>query len=42
MKGERVEEVMRLRGYLMDNYYGLRDYRVKINGEGLRGLGALR
>ena len=38
---ERVEEVMRLRGYLMDNYYGLRDYRVEINGEGLRGLGAV-
>ena len=36
--GERAEEVMRLRGYLMDNYYGLRDYRVEVNGEGLRGL----
>jgi len=38
---ERAEEVMRLRGYLMDSYYGLRDYGVEISGEGLRGLGAV-
>ena len=41
VEGERAEEVMRLRGYLMDNYYGLRDYRIEISGEGLRGLGAV-
>jgi hypothetical protein len=38
---ERAREVMRLRGYLMDNYYGLRDYRLEVSGEGLRGLGAV-
>lgn len=38
---QRTEEIMRLRGYLMDNYYGLRDYRLEVSGEGLRGLGAV-
>ena len=39
--GERAKEVMRLRSYLIDNYYGLRDYRLEVSGEGLRGLGAV-
>lgn len=38
---EKAKEVMRLRGYLMDNYYGLRDYRLETSGQGLRGLGAV-
>jgi hypothetical protein len=38
---ERAKEIMRLRGYLMNNWYGLRDYRLEVSGEGLRGLGAV-
>ncbi len=39
--GDRAEEVMKLRGYLMENSYGLRDYRLEVNGDGLRGSGAI-
>ena len=39
--GDKAKEVMKLRGYLMDNWYGLRDYRLEIDGDGLRGLGAI-
>ena len=38
---EGLKGIMKLRGYLMDNYYGLRDYRLELSGEGLRGLGAV-
>jgi hypothetical protein len=37
----RRKEVMGLRGYLIANCYGLRDYRLEIGGDGLRGLGAI-
>ncbi|MEA3253420.1 MAG: ISLre2 family transposase [Chloroflexota bacterium] len=39
--GDRAKEIMKLRGYLMDNCYGLRDYRLEVDGDGLRGLGAI-
>jgi len=38
---DRENEIMRLRGYLMANCYGLRDYRLEVAGDGLRGLGAI-
>jgi hypothetical protein len=38
---KRATGIMRLRGYLMDNCYGLRDYRLEVKGEGLRGLGVV-
>jgi len=39
--GDKATEIMQLRGYLMDNCYGLRDYRLEVEGDGLRGLGAM-
>jgi hypothetical protein len=39
--GDSAKEIMRLRGYLMGNCYGLRDYRLEVDGDGLRGLGAI-
>ena len=39
--GDKAKEIMKLRGYLMENCYGLRDYRLEVNGDGLRGLGAI-
>ena len=39
--GDKAKEIMKLRGYLMDNWYGLRDYRLEVDGDGLRGLGAI-
>jgi hypothetical protein len=38
---DKAREIMRLRGYLMENCYGLRDYRLVVDGDGLRGLGAI-
>jgi hypothetical protein len=38
---DRREEIMGLRGYLIANCYGLRDYRLEVGGDGLRGLGAI-
>lgn len=38
---EKVKEISRLRGYLMENSFGLRDYRLEVDSEGLRGLGAI-
>jgi len=38
---ERAKEVARLRGYLMENSFGLRDYRMEVGGDGLRGLGTI-
>ena len=32
---------MTFRAYLMENCYGLRDCRLEVNGDGLRGLGAI-
>ena len=31
---DRGKEIMRLRGYLIANCYGLRDYRLKVTGDG--------
>jgi len=39
--GEGTKEIARLRGYLMENSFGLRDYRLEVDGDGLRGLGAI-
>ena len=39
--GEHSKEVARLRGYLMGNSFGLRDYRLEVAGDGLRGLGTI-
>ena len=36
--GDKSKEIMKLRAYLMDNCYGLRDYRLVVDGDGLRGL----
>ena len=38
---DRRKAIMALRGYLMTNCYGLRDYRLEVGGDGLRGLGAI-
>jgi hypothetical protein len=38
---EGAKEVARLRGYLRENSFGLRDYRLEVAGDGLRGLGAI-
>jgi len=38
---DREREIAELRGYLMANCYGLRDYRLEVEGENLRGLGAI-
>lgn len=38
--GEEAKEVARLRGYLMENFFGLSDYQLEVNGNGRRGLGA--
>jgi hypothetical protein len=38
---EEAKEISRLRGYLMENSFGLRDYRQEVDGDGLRGLGAI-
>jgi len=37
-----AKEVARLGGYLMENSFGLRDYRLEVGGDGLRGLGAIK
>ena len=39
--GDKAKQIARLRGYLMENSFGLRDYRLEVNGDGLRGLGAI-
>jgi len=36
-----AKEVARLGGYLMENSFVLRDYRLEVGGDGLRGLGAI-
>ena len=38
---DRRKGVMALRGYLMANCHGLKDYRLEVGGDGLRGLGAI-
>jgi len=37
-----AKEVYRLRGYPIENSFGLRDYRMEVGGDGLRGLGAIK
>lgn len=39
--GKEAVKIAQLRGYLMDNHLGLGDYRLVVEGEGLRGLGAI-
>ena len=39
--GDKVKEISQLRGYLMGNASGLRDYRLEVEGDSLRGLGAI-
>lgn len=39
--GDEAKEISHLRGYLMENAFGLRDYRLEVDGDGLRGLGAI-
>ena len=40
-KGEAVQKIARLRGYLLNNASGLRDYRLEVGRPHLRGLGAI-
>lgn len=40
-KGEAAQEIARLRGYLLNNASGLRDYRLEVGRSHLRGLGAI-
>ena len=39
--GEKAKEVVRLRRYLMENSFGLRDCQLMVISDGLRGLGAI-
>jgi hypothetical protein len=36
-----IAEVAQLRRYLMENSFGLRGYRLEVDGDGRRGLGAI-
>jgi len=38
---DREDEVMKLRSYLVANCHGLKDYRLEIDSDNLRGLGAI-
>jgi len=38
---DREAAIMELRGYLIANCYGLRDYRLEVDDDNLRGLGAI-
>jgi len=40
-KGEAAQKIARLRGYLLNNAPGLRDYRLEVGRPDLRGLGAI-
>ena len=40
-RGESAKQIARLRGYLLNNSHGLRDYRLDVGYDGLRGLGAI-
>jgi hypothetical protein len=40
-RGERAVQIAQLRGYLLNNSVGLRDYRLEVEYDGLRGLGAI-
>ena len=40
-RGESAKQIAQLRGYLLNNSPGLRDYRLEVGYEGLRGLGAI-
>jgi hypothetical protein len=41
VSGDEAKEVAQLRSYPMANAFGLRDYRLEVDGDGLRGLGAM-
>jgi Uncharacterised protein family (UPF0236) len=38
---DREREIMELRGYLLTNCHGLKDYRLEVDNSNLRGLGAI-
>jgi len=40
-RGESAKRIARLRGYLLNNSPGLRDYRLEVGYAGFRGLGAI-
>lgn len=40
-RGESAKQIAQLRGYLLNNSPGLRDYRLEAGYDGLRGLGAI-
>jgi len=40
-RGESARRIAQLRGYLLNNSPGLRDYRLEVGYDGLRGLGAI-
>ena len=40
-RGESARQIAQLRGYLLNNSPGLRDYRLEVGYDGLRGLGAI-
>lgn len=40
-RGESAKQIAQLRGYLLNNSPGLRDYRLEVGYDGLRGLGAI-
>jgi hypothetical protein len=40
-EGEAAQKIARLRGYLLNNAPGLRDYRLEVGRPDLRGLGAI-
>jgi len=39
--GDQAREISRLRGYLMENAFGLRDYRSEVRDDSLRSSGAI-
>jgi hypothetical protein len=40
-RGESAKQIAQVRGYLLNNSPGLRDYRLEVGSDGLRGLGAI-
>lgn len=40
-RGNSAKQIARLRGYILNNSPGLKDYRLEMGYEGLRGLGAI-
>jgi len=40
-RGDEAKRISQLRGYILNNASGLRDYRLEVGYEGLRGLGTI-